>query len=107
MKLEIFSRVKNKVKTDLIHIKEINNLKKNIRKVIKKDLKWQPNIPIEKGVKFILKEINYWKKAPIWTPKKITEEEKKLLMKLKNSSNFKPNPSKSDRSFFDKLRDFI
>ena len=43
----------------------------------------------------------------IWTPKKISEEEKKLLMKLKDSSNFKPNPSKSDRSFFDKLRDFI
>ena len=43
----------------------------------------------------------------IWTPKKITEDEKKLLMKLKDSSNFKPNPGKSDRSFFDKLRDFI
>ena len=43
----------------------------------------------------------------IWTPQKISEEEKDLLMKLKDSSNFKPNPSKSDRSFFDRLKDFI
>jgi len=43
----------------------------------------------------------------IWTPQKISEEEKNLLMKLKDSSNFKPNPSKSDRSFFDRLKDFI
>jgi len=43
----------------------------------------------------------------IWTPQKISEEEKDLLIKLKDSSNFKPNPSKSDRSFFDRLKDFI
>ena len=43
----------------------------------------------------------------IWTPQKISDEEKDLLMKLKDSSNFKPNPSKSDRSFFDRLKDFI
>ncbi len=38
---------------------------------IKKELNWKPKIPIKKGIKFLLKDINYWKKAPIWTPKKI------------------------------------
>ena len=42
----------------------------DIRK-IKKKLKWKPQISIEKGVSFLLKEIHYWKKAPVWTPKTI------------------------------------
>ena len=37
--LEIFSREKRKVKTRLIHIKEINTLNKNIKKIVKYDLK--------------------------------------------------------------------
>jgi dihydropteroate synthase len=37
--LEIFSREKRKVKTRLIHIKEINTLNKNIEKIVKYDLK--------------------------------------------------------------------
>ena len=37
--LEIFSREKRKIKTRLIHIKEINTLNKNIKKIVKKDLK--------------------------------------------------------------------
>lgn len=37
----------------------------------KKILKWTPKISLEKGVKLMLKEIKWWKKAPIWTPKKI------------------------------------
>ncbi len=37
--LEIFSREKRKVKTRLINIKEINNLNKNIKKIVKYDLK--------------------------------------------------------------------
>ncbi len=42
----------------------------DIRK-IKKLLNWKPKINIEKGIKFLLQDINYWKEAPIWTPKKI------------------------------------
>ena len=38
---------------------------------IKKDLKWKPKITIEKGIKSLLKNISYWKSAPVWTPKKI------------------------------------
>lgn len=39
--------------------------------LIKKKLNWKPKIKIEKGIKILLKDINYWKKAPVWTPKKI------------------------------------
>lgn len=40
----------------------------------------------------------------IWTPKKLDKKEKELLESLKNSSNFKPNPAKEDRNFFDRMR---
>jgi UDP-glucose 4-epimerase len=42
----------------------------NIKK-IKKELNWRAKINIEKGVKLLLDDISYWKKAPLWTPKKI------------------------------------
>ena len=37
----------------------------------KKVLKWKPKISIEEGVKRLLIDICDWKKAPVWTPKKI------------------------------------
>jgi UDP-glucose 4-epimerase len=40
-------------------------------KLIKKELNWKPQIKIEDGINLILKEIKYWKKAPLWTPSKI------------------------------------
>lgn len=43
----------------------------------------------------------------IWTPKNLTPEEKKLLEKLRNSPNFKPDPNKSDKGFFDKVKDYF
>ncbi len=43
---------------------------------IKKTLKWKPKIKIEEGIRVLLSEIEYWKKAPIWTPKKITKATK-------------------------------
>ena len=42
----------------------------NIKK-IKTQMKWKPQIDINKGIKLLMKDINYWKKAPIWTPQKI------------------------------------
>ena len=47
----------------------------NISK-IKKLIKWKPKIKIEKGIEYLIKDINYWKKAPIWTPKKINKATK-------------------------------
>lgn len=41
----------------------------------------------------------------VWTPKKLKDNEKKLLRKLEESDSFKP--PKSSKSFFEKLRDTL
>ncbi len=38
---------------------------------IRSELDWEPQISIEEGVAEILKHIDYWKNAPVWTPEKI------------------------------------
>ena len=43
----------------------------------------------------------------IWTPKNLSKEEKDILEGLKNSANFKPNPSSQDKSYFDRMREFF
>jgi molecular chaperone DnaJ len=43
----------------------------------------------------------------VWTPKKLNDEERKVLEKLRSMPNFQPNPGKSDRGFFDKMRDYF
>jgi UDP-glucose 4-epimerase len=40
-------------------------------KNISKFLKWKSKISLKEGISRVLKEISYWKKAPLWTPKKI------------------------------------
>ena len=40
-----------------------------------------------------------------WTPQNLSQEEKDMLEKLNNSPNFKPQPTKSDKSFFDKVKE--
>ena len=54
----------------------------NISK-IKKELNWKPTIKIEDGINKLLININYWKKAPIWTPKKIKVATKSWFKYLK------------------------
>lgn len=55
----------------------------------------------EKGDELI--EVN------IWSPQTLSNEEKELMEKLKNSHNFKPGPDakneRDDKSFFDKIKD--
>ncbi len=41
----------------------------------------------------------------VWTPQHLTSEEKAILEKLNSSDNFKPNPAKGDKSFFDKVKE--
>ncbi|HMN33665.1 MAG TPA: molecular chaperone DnaJ [Chitinophagaceae bacterium] len=41
----------------------------------------------------------------VWTPQTLTSEENKMIQELKKSSNFKPDKAKSDKSFFDKIRE--
>jgi len=43
----------------------------------------------------------------IWTPKNLSKDEKGILEGLKNSPNFKPNPSSQDKSYFDRMREFF
>jgi UDP-glucose 4-epimerase len=39
--------------------------------MIRKDLDWNPKVSIEVGVREILKNIEYWGEAPVWTPESI------------------------------------
>lgn len=43
----------------------------------------------------------------VWTPQHLTGEEKTMMEKLQHSGNFKPNPDKNERSFFDKVREIF
>ncbi len=52
-------------------------------RLIKKELKWSPKINIETGIKLLINEINYWKKAPIWTKSKISKATKDWFKYLK------------------------
>jgi molecular chaperone DnaJ len=37
----------------------------------------------------------------------LSDEERKLMEKLRDSPNFQPQPGKSDRGFFDRMRDYF
>jgi len=41
----------------------------------------------------------------VWTPQNFTHEEKDMLDKMNDSPNFKPQPGKSEKSFFDKVKE--
>ncbi len=43
----------------------------------------------------------------VWVPKDLTKEEKKMLEELKDHNNFKPNPTKQERGFFDKMKEMF
>ena len=43
----------------------------------------------------------------VWTPKKLTKEERELLEKLRDSENFNPDTDHQERGFFDKVRDMF
>jgi len=43
----------------------------------------------------------------VWTPKKLSAEEKSVLESMRNSPNFEPSPGKSDKSFFDRMKEFF
>jgi len=41
----------------------------------------------------------------VWTPQHLNSEEKDLLEKLNNSPNFKPQPDKNSKSFFERVKE--
>tara|TARA_X000000950_G_scaffold283317_1_gene383883 strand:- start:250 stop:1230 length:981 start_codon:yes stop_codon:yes gene_type:complete len=71
--------IANKLGGKKIHIPkrpgEPDRSQANIKK-IKKILKWKPLISIDKGIYIMLKNINDWKKAPVWTPQAIKTKTK-------------------------------
>ncbi|MGO2359212.1 MAG: molecular chaperone DnaJ [Mesonia sp.] len=43
----------------------------------------------------------------VWTPKTLSKEQKEFFEKMSGDSNFEPNPEKSDKSFFEKVKDMF
>ena len=60
-----------------------------------------------------LPEVNAYGKGDIivnvnvWTPQNVSSEEKSILEKLQESENFKPNPTKKDKGFFDRVKEYF
>lgn len=60
-----------------------------------------------------LPDINGYKRGDllvniqVWTPTHLTSEEKKTIEKMRDSHNFDPNPSKKEKSFFDRMREYF
>ena len=48
---------------------------------------WKPKISIKDGIKVMLNNLNDWKDAPVWTPKKINKETKKWFFYLGKNNN--------------------
>ncbi len=55
----------------------------DIRK-IQSQLGWQPKVSFEEGVQKILKHIEYWREAPVWTPESIQDATKDWFKYLVN-----------------------
>jgi molecular chaperone DnaJ len=43
----------------------------------------------------------------LWTPQSLTKDQKQFFEKNLEDENFEPNPSKSDKSFFEKVKDMF
>lgn len=43
----------------------------------------------------------------VWTPKKVSKEEREMLEKLKDSENFIPNPDINEKGFFQRVKDMF
>ncbi|MBR5299473.1 MAG: molecular chaperone DnaJ [Bacteroidales bacterium] len=46
-------------------------------------------------------------KFAVWIPKKLDREDKAVIESLREKDSFKPNPTKEDKSFFDKIKDLF
>ncbi|MDH5609666.1 MAG: molecular chaperone DnaJ [Cyclobacteriaceae bacterium] len=43
----------------------------------------------------------------VWTPKNLSKEEKIMLESLMGAKNFEPNPSRQDKTFFERMKEFF
>lgn len=53
---------------------------------IRRLLGWEPLVPIEEGVAEMLKMIDYWREAPVWTPASIAEATREWFDRLTPSA---------------------
>jgi UDP-glucose 4-epimerase len=71
--------IANKISKNQVYIPkrpgEPDRSQANISKAIKL-LKWKPVVNINEGIKVLLKNINYWKNAPVWNPQSIKQATK-------------------------------
>lgn len=60
-----------------------------------------------------IKDINGYGKGDqlihvnVWTPQKVSNEEKQMLEELRRSPNFKPQPGKGDKGFFERMKEYF
>lgn len=43
----------------------------------------------------------------VWTPKELNKEQRDFFERMRNNENFEPRPEKSDKSFFEKVKDMF
>ena len=43
----------------------------------------------------------------VWTPKNVSNQERELLEKLRDSNNFMPHPGKNEKGFFEKVKEYF
>ena len=43
----------------------------------------------------------------VWTPKKLSSEEKAILEKFRESPNFQPHPDSSEKGFFERMKEYF
>jgi molecular chaperone DnaJ len=43
----------------------------------------------------------------VWTPQKLSKEEKQFFENCRESANFKPSPTGNDKSFFDRVKEMF
>ena len=46
-------------------------------------------------------------KVNVWIPSNLKKEDKKIIENLRNSEGFKPNPTKQEKSFFERMKSSI
>ena len=46
-------------------------------------------------------------KIAVWVPRKLDKEDKAIIESLRKKEAFKPNPTKEDKSFFDRIKDLF
>ena len=60
-----------------------------------------------------LPEVNSYSRGDIlvninvWTPQHLTKDEKKMMEDLRTAENFKPNPSRKDKGFFERMKEYF